>query len=60
VKVKIAGSCTLYVYGLDMNCPMCGTLVKSGENHACQKQEPKQIEAGKKLRARPSEWKEKA
>ncbi len=28
-------SCTVYVLGLDLNCPMCGVLVPSGVKHAC-------------------------
>lgn len=29
------GRCKIYVQGLDMNCPLCGVLVKSGERHTC-------------------------
>jgi hypothetical protein len=32
----IAGSCEMYVYGLDMRCPLCKTLVRSGERHSCK------------------------
>lgn len=28
-------SCTVYVVGLDLNCPMCGVLVPSGTLHKC-------------------------
>jgi hypothetical protein len=30
------GHCTLFVQGLDMNCPLCKVLVRSGEHHECQ------------------------
>jgi len=39
VKVKISGSCSMYVLGMDMNCPMCGKLVQSGQNHQCERKE---------------------
>ena len=40
-KVKMNwGKCTVAVVGVDMNCPLCGTLVKSGERHECEKREP--------------------
>jgi hypothetical protein len=39
--VRIAGTCSLSVIGMDMNCPLCGTLVKSGESHSCSKGAPK-------------------
>lgn len=29
------GSCQMFVSGLEMNCPLCNTLVKSGETHSC-------------------------
>jgi len=38
MKVKVSyGQCSMYVLGMDMNCPLCGVLVKSGENHKCEK-----------------------
>jgi hypothetical protein len=27
--------CIVYVRGLEMNCPMCGAVVKSGIRHKC-------------------------
>ena len=54
VKTTVSYShCSLFVEGLEMNCPLCGVLVKSGERHQCQQPEPKIIEAKpkKKLRA---------
>jgi hypothetical protein len=49
VKTKISyGKCTMFVQGMDMNCPMCGVLVKSGEQHACEQPKPKKLPAGKK------------
>jgi hypothetical protein len=35
-------NCKLSVLGIDMNCPMCGALVKSGETHQCSNPKPKQ------------------
>lgn len=29
--------CLIRVIGMDFECPMCGTLVKDGTEHACQK-----------------------
>lgn len=28
-------NCSLYVLGMDLKCPLCGSLVKSGETHRC-------------------------
>jgi hypothetical protein len=51
VKVK-RGTCSMFVEGMDMNCPLCGTLVKSGESHTCGTLEPKaksqRLKAGSK------------
>jgi uncharacterized C2H2 Zn-finger protein len=43
VKVKVKwGTCSMFVDGLDMNCPLCGTLIKSGEKtHYCETPRPK-------------------
>lgn len=39
MKTKVSyGKCHVQVVGIDMNCPMCGVLVKSGETHDCEKQ----------------------
>jgi len=27
--------CSLFVVGVDMNCPLCGARVRSGERHEC-------------------------
>ena len=43
------GHCCVSVLGMDMNCPLCGTLVKSGERHECVREEPKPV---KKIRKR--------
>jgi hypothetical protein len=34
------GKCAVWVEGMDMKCPLCGTLVRSGEHHACKVVEP--------------------
>lgn len=31
------GECSIYVEGMDFKCPLCGTLVQSGERHQCSK-----------------------
>lgn len=33
-KINVS-KCYLFVSGLDMNCPVCGTRVHSGEQHEC-------------------------
>jgi hypothetical protein len=49
-KVKVKwGTCSMFVEGMEMNCPLCGTLVKSGETHNCGTPEPKA--KGQKLKA---------
>jgi hypothetical protein len=41
VKTKVSyESCSMFVQGLEMNCPLCGVLVKSGERHMCEQQKP--------------------
>jgi hypothetical protein len=41
-KKKVAsvsyGNCTISVLGMDMNCPLCKVLVKSGQRHQCHKE----------------------
>lgn len=32
---KAFSRCTVFVVGMDMNCPACGVLVHSGERHEC-------------------------
>jgi hypothetical protein len=34
------GQCEVYVEGADMRCPLCGTLVRSGQNHSCKVIDP--------------------
>jgi hypothetical protein len=37
-----AANCFVYVLGVDMNCPLCGVLVRSGEpTHHCEGEEKK-------------------
>lgn len=48
IKVKW-GTCSMFVHGMDMNCPLCGELVKSGETHKCETPQPKA--KGQKLKA---------
>ena len=36
MKVKVSGECFVYVEGMSMNCPLCGTIVRSGEQHSCK------------------------
>jgi hypothetical protein len=38
MKTKMSYSeCSIYVQGISMNCPLCGTLVEDGERHDCKK-----------------------
>jgi hypothetical protein len=37
-KVNVSyETCSIQVLGIDMNCPLCGELVKSGSIHQCSK-----------------------
>lgn len=40
MKTKVAGHCQIYVKGLTMRCPLCSTVVQSGQMHECKKVEP--------------------
>ena len=53
MKISMSGSCQMAVIGMDMNCPLCKTLVKSGESHQCEIVPPKKLLAKprKKLKA---------
>lgn len=42
-RMKIAitvGKCHMFVLGMDLVCPLCKVLVRSGTQHECQIQEP--------------------
>jgi hypothetical protein len=44
IKTKVSyGACSVFVQGMDMNCPLCGVLVKSGETHKCETKQPKKL-----------------
>ena len=44
MKVKVNyGSCTIFVQGTEMDCPLCGAHVASGENHHCESAPKKEI-----------------
>lgn len=47
---KASYSASLYVEGLDLNCPMCGVLVCSGQLHYCQNDRPAEGPKPKKAR----------
>lgn len=47
VKVEYA-ECTVQVIGFQMNCPLCGILVKDGEEHMCRKEIAPAKKKGKK------------
>jgi hypothetical protein len=34
------GLCKIVVHGVDIHCPLCTVLVKSGEKHECSQMEP--------------------
>lgn len=40
MSVKVSySSCKLFVSGMDMPCPLCGVLVRSGDDiHECSKE----------------------
>lgn len=46
------GECSIFVQGIEMNCPLCGVLVKSGTHHPCTKPEISGDEAKKLPRKR--------
>lgn len=35
MTTKITGRCFMFIRGADLNCPLCGSLVHSGEHHEC-------------------------
>jgi len=38
VRASVASAtCLVYVEGMEMTCPLCGTLVRSGERHQCKR-----------------------
>lgn len=40
MKTRVSyAHCQMFVEGLDMNCPLCGLFVKSGQRHECSKPE---------------------
>ena len=42
MKTKVNyGKCEMFIEGLDMACPLCEVLVKSGEHHECSTEEQK-------------------
>ena len=40
-KTVTYGRCEMFVEGLDMECPLCKKLVKSGERHECERTRPR-------------------
>jgi len=49
VKVKVEyAECRVQLIGLQMNCPLCGLLVKDGEEHMCRKELAPAKKKGKK------------
>lgn len=42
MKTKITYNvCTISVVGMEITCPFCKTLVKSGQTHHCEGNKPK-------------------
>jgi hypothetical protein len=41
VKLVSYETCSLTVLGMDLTCPLCGVLVKSGSSHNCRKPKPR-------------------
>ncbi len=48
-KVKYA-ECSMFVLGLDMDCPLCGVKVSSGERHRCESLEPEPVKGKRKAK----------
>lgn len=36
---RVVGECFVYVEGMAINCPLCGAIVRSGEQHTCKELE---------------------
>ena len=54
MKTKISYAlCSIFVEGLEMKCPLCGVLVKSGVSHECSKPEKHSRRARKVTEANP-------
>lgn len=47
-RAKKAAICSIYVFGLSMNCPLCGMKLREGVQHACAREEPKPKKAPKR------------
>lgn len=46
MKMSVSyGSCYISVIGMEMTCPFCKVVVKSGESHECSPVEPKKLAA---------------
>jgi hypothetical protein len=53
MKTKVSyANCSIFVVGMDMDCPLCGALVRSGEHHNCSGRQFA-IESAKKLAIPP-------
>jgi len=52
ISYKLYGHCTMIVEGTNMRCPLCNTLVLSGQRHECERKEPKKLErkAGRRVK----------
>jgi hypothetical protein len=43
VEIRRGAECYVQVEGMDMRCPLCATLVRSGEQHSCKTEEPPKV-----------------
>jgi hypothetical protein len=39
MPAKVTGECFVFVQGMSLNCPLCGVIVRSGEQHTCKELE---------------------
>jgi hypothetical protein len=39
IKTVSYADCSIFIVGMDMKCPLCGTLVLSGQRHTCSRPE---------------------
>jgi hypothetical protein len=51
MSVKVSYElCSIKVRGMEIRCPLCHTVVRSGQSHRCERKKPK----GKETRIRLS------
>lgn len=56
--MKTRAFCSIAVVGVEMDCPLCGEHVESGEHHTCTKNEDEGRTKPEATPARKKKWKE--